>query len=424
MTNYSRTTLRELKKRYLNILKKCLLANLGLILLSTPSIAETEIIFDEVYENMTKTNTDTRGGAVELWGYRDDKIESAETTLFDSNTAIATSNFARGGALWIGPNSSASFSDIVHFKNNTAQGNQTAGGGAIWLDHQALLSVNAPADTTTSGGLLFYNNKATSTVESNGGAIINYGGVVSISVDTIFDSNVAEAMNGNAYGGALFNISSFTFEKGGHATFINNEAIGKNVYGGAIHNGGVNAVLIFNDEALFKNNKATAVGSYSYGGAINNRGGSVVFEDMDNNTEMPAVPNITYSMTFKGDTTFTGNKAESETSISYGGAIYNGGYMLLAGENTFGGYLQDTEDADEDGDKTEYILDSEGNKISLGNQATLGGAIFNTCGKKEGDVIAYGMTFGKSTFMGNTALSHGGLCTLCSRWTVRTDAMT
>ena len=28
MTNYSRTTLRELKKRYLNILKKCLLANL------------------------------------------------------------------------------------------------------------------------------------------------------------------------------------------------------------------------------------------------------------------------------------------------------------------------------------------------------------------------------------------------------------
>ncbi|MBQ3034939.1 MAG: hypothetical protein IJD25_02675, partial [Alphaproteobacteria bacterium] len=54
MTNYSRTTLRELKKRYLNILKKCLLANLGIILLSTPSMAEpTTYTAEEIYERLT-----------------------------------------------------------------------------------------------------------------------------------------------------------------------------------------------------------------------------------------------------------------------------------------------------------------------------------------------------------------------------------
>ncbi len=40
MTNYSRTTLRELKKRYLNILKKCLLANLMAFSFCLPVMAE------------------------------------------------------------------------------------------------------------------------------------------------------------------------------------------------------------------------------------------------------------------------------------------------------------------------------------------------------------------------------------------------
>ena len=42
MKNISRTTLRELKKRYLNVLKKCFLANLmafGMVTLATPATA-------------------------------------------------------------------------------------------------------------------------------------------------------------------------------------------------------------------------------------------------------------------------------------------------------------------------------------------------------------------------------------------------
>ena len=49
MTHFSKTTLRELKKRYLNVLKKCFLANLmafGMVTLSTPAMAE--IITDHV----------------------------------------------------------------------------------------------------------------------------------------------------------------------------------------------------------------------------------------------------------------------------------------------------------------------------------------------------------------------------------------
>ena len=48
MTTFSRTALRELKKRYLNVLKKCLLANLGLIFLSMPAMAESPYIKKEV----------------------------------------------------------------------------------------------------------------------------------------------------------------------------------------------------------------------------------------------------------------------------------------------------------------------------------------------------------------------------------------
>ncbi len=46
MKHLSKTTLRELKKRYLNILKKCFLANLVLIFLSEPSLAGMKDVWD------------------------------------------------------------------------------------------------------------------------------------------------------------------------------------------------------------------------------------------------------------------------------------------------------------------------------------------------------------------------------------------
>ena len=178
-------------------------------------------------------------------------------------------------------------------------------------------------------------------------------------------------------GGAIWNSGYMNFTD--EALFEGNEVESENseVRGGGIYNDGI---ITFGRFATFDGNIALSLGNKnSYGGAIYNSGGSVVFEDTDSNEETPAVPNITYGMTFKGDTLFTGNKAESETWNTQGGAVYNSVYMLLPGENTFGGYQ-----TDENG---EYVLDSEGNKISLGNEAKLGGAIYNGGGKKEGDVI-------------------------------------
>ena len=47
MFHSSRTTLRELKKRYLNILKKCFLINMGLLLCTTTAFAESAYIMKE-----------------------------------------------------------------------------------------------------------------------------------------------------------------------------------------------------------------------------------------------------------------------------------------------------------------------------------------------------------------------------------------
>ncbi|MBR6730938.1 MAG: hypothetical protein IKL90_06340, partial [Alphaproteobacteria bacterium] len=313
MTNYSRTTLRELKKRYLNVLKKCLLANLLAFSFVLPSMAEI--------------------------ASEDRLVNSGEKTYiqgvtFEDLEYVASAGGSYGGAIY--NNGTITFGELATFEGNTSSASSDAIGGAIYNGTNAVLTFNGEA--------LFKNNTATRVEKADG-----------------------TLSSGNSHGGAIYNyLGSITF--GGLATF--------------------------------EGNTSSVTDGYSYGGAIRSNAGSVVFKDTDNNTETPALPNITYGMTFKGDTLFTGNKAESETKDTQGGAIWNQGYMLLSGKNTFGGY-----EVDKNG---EYVLDSEGKKISLGNQAKRGGAIYNTGGKKEGDVIAYGMTLGKSTFMGNTALTRGG----------------
>ena len=68
MSHYSKTTLRELKKRYLNILKKCLLLNLMAFMVSMPAVSGTA--------------TDTNALIAEL--------EKNERTLVTSGTHVLT----------------------------------------------------------------------------------------------------------------------------------------------------------------------------------------------------------------------------------------------------------------------------------------------------------------------------------------------
>ena len=457
MQNLSRTALKELKKRYLNVLKKCLLANLGIILLSAPVMAEVvvnpinglELLVDSTKsimytaENSVVISSDeivamylgeaktdefgeivyepiTQGGKLSFYS----KVDfSGGKLVFFNNKSINT-----GGAIWVFGNGDVTFDNDVDFISNYSD----RGG--------ALASFSSSSKIDFRGNVLFKNNKAIS------GAAINNAGILKLKRSSFF-SNYSTSANYYGNGGAIANMinASISFEdhtifgsfgylvdtddidndgdvleyvldENGDPVSLGNGVIAKydpniETRGGLMRGGSIyNEGSIQFKSAEFLNNRVenTRSAGSSHGGAIYNAGGSVTFEDTDNNAETPVVPNITYGMTFKGNTLFTGNKAESDSGTARGGAIWNSGYMLLAGENTFGGYLQDTEDADGDGDKTEYVLDSEGNKISLGNEAKEGGAIYNTGGKKEGDVIAYGMTLGKSTFMSNTALSSGG----------------
>ena len=309
MTNYSRTTLRELKKRYLNILKKCLLANLMAFSFVLPSMAETEI---DVY---TKEITQEQ--------YRD------------------------GGNFKISSNTSKTYENITHFLDNKV----TSTNGFVY------------------GGNLYSN------------------GAVTFRDEALFDGTIITGES--AQGSAIYNNSGeLIFE--GSAIFKNNKSIATTKDAiGAIQNWS-NATIIFKKSALFENNSASGVDK-GQGGAIYNVGGSVVFEDTDNNTETPAVPNITYGMTFKGDTTFTGNKAESVNGSAQGGAINNTGYMNFTDEALF-----------------------EGNEVESENSEVRGGGIYNS------GTITFG---GLATFDGNKSSATGGSSHGGAIWNYGTNAV-
>ena len=92
MTNYSRTTLRELKKRYLNILKKCLLANLMAFSFALPSMAEET--WNEI-ELTTQIKTQADVDALNL-GSGNTKINYSGTGdpiwIQNEDTLISTNN--------------------------------------------------------------------------------------------------------------------------------------------------------------------------------------------------------------------------------------------------------------------------------------------------------------------------------------------
>ena len=325
------------------------------------------------------------------------------TALFEDNIAWAGYS-AEGGAIKNRPNSgiaSINFKGKAEFYNNQSlnvNGSYNLGGAIannseMVFEKEAIfgkyvLDENGNKTYDSDGNPITLGNKAISEQSgSSAGAVYNVGkGVFDFKGITTFIGNISNGYT-SAEGGAVAhygNLMKFHDD----AEFLDNKAIGqtKPAEGGAIFTD-YSSSMIFNKKADFKNNSALGYTAAS-GGAIFNKTGSATIKQnvdeegnaiLDENGNPSLEPVYTYGMTFNGDTTFTGNKAESETGNSYGGAIRNNSYMLLAGENTF---------------------DS--------NQAKYGGAIYNQGGKKEDDVIAYGMTLGKSTFMGNTALSSGG----------------
>ena len=157
MTNYSRTTLRELKKRYLNILKKCLLANLvlfnffnyayGTTITSRFEHSEDEqIIYDEetIFAD-TRSGNGTYGGAVSNTGRG--SILFNKSVTFTNNKGVN-----RGGAIYQTTGNITFNGEVIFYDNNASWS-----GGAIYQEYNKIIFNNI---------VKFSNNTA-----SQGGAI-------------------------------------------------------------------------------------------------------------------------------------------------------------------------------------------------------------------------------------------------------------
>ena len=201
MTNYSRTTLRELKKRYLNVLKKCFLINIGVLLFSTSVMAIEVYIYNETGEskfvnasndeilsylkdpnyriyfpkpielsvsNETEVFTfkglPTQRGGI-LMSYLDITFNNQENQISTLIFQDTTNNSNSGGALSFGSAKNSIFNTNVVFQNNKTPNN---GGGAIFNMSDLYFNANALFGSLTDkslGNISF----------SSGGAIFNYG---------------------------------------------------------------------------------------------------------------------------------------------------------------------------------------------------------------------------------------------------------
>ncbi len=321
MQHLSRTALKELKKRYLNVLKKCFLANLmafSCVTLSSPVLAETSepaLTPSEELETVVKTTraTVSKDTTIDLTGknltysgiessddggvfYVDNGntlefINSSETTdpllLFENNSVP---DYYYGGVIF---NYARDFDTTIKFKGDVVfSGNTASCGGAIYnLDYD-----NSNATITFGGDATFSDNIAT----TYGGAIDN-SGFITFSGETSFVNNAVA----NGYsGGAIYNSGFITFS--GETSFVNN-AVADYGSGGAIYNSGS---ITFGSGTSFTNN--TVSGNYS-GGAI--------YNDASNAA----------SIMFDGKISFTDNTTNGDYS---GAAIYNVGIIDFAANSS------------------------------------------------------------------------------------------
>ena len=369
MTNYSRTTLRELKKRYLNILKKCLLANLMAFSFCLSAGAEESLI-----------NRLINNGGIET--SQDDIIYLLEDTIISNSGELEKTKLKIDHSLTFNGDYRLIFSDIKSkgvrggiiqqkkvnttfnvetiFENNITKNtldtgvNLTAGvidsqsGGVILFNKKTifrnnqLIAISLENSSSANAGVFapifhsainfydsvdFINNKAVSISKkgssgSAGGVFYQYNN----SRNMYFEGEtrfVGNSVNSTAYlgasanGGAIMNHDSKTFFNG-ITYFINNyansisETSNASSIGGAIHHV---TTASFNNDVFFWGNKVI---SNSENGKASSRGGAIFIE--------------AGVLNFNGNFEFISNKC-IENTIVRNNDIYNVGVINIAGNN-------------------------------------------------------------------------------------------
>ncbi len=214
---------------------------------------------------------------------------------------------------------------------------------------------------SNSGTLSIYSSSFTSNTANNpgtafgfGGAIVNSGTLIITGGTFTGNSAIGPASYG-ATGGAIDSVGDATIDS---STFTNNSATsnGGGTYGGAIGMTDFNTTgLVITNSQFFGNSAGGSNASYNYGGAIFDSSGDILTLAGDTfgksgagNTSSGAndsyggaiatysSPNYT-SITMSGTNTFAYNTVSSASTTSYsgGGAISDGGDLLISGTNTF-----------------------------------------------------------------------------------------
>ena len=306
MTNYSRTTLRELKKRYLNILKKCLLANLMAFSFVLPTRAE--IVTDS---------------------------ESLKTALEESERIIVEADTSENPQILVLTYNEDDEMNIDHiFPSVSFTSDATGRGSRLY---------NTGNITFNSATKLIFKDNILSTTASwtsiMGGSIFNSGNLIfNTSVDFI-KNNGHTAVHSGVLGGAIYNTEgSLIFN--GMTKFVKNRAVSTSVYapvnGGAIAQERSTDGIIFNDKVYFIQNEANSNSNNFYGGnggAIHSKYSKLQFEKdvfFKGNKAVSSMIrsvggalSISYNTTIiNGPVDFIGNKAISDTGVAKGGALY------------------------------------------------------------------------------------------------------
>ena len=378
----SKTAIKELRARYLLILKKCAYLNAIFavsMFTSISSLAETPI--DTAAELKSSLKKDTQSSVIRAY--------NASTSTV-SYTASDMSTYDMDGNLEDG---------ILTFATNTSEPDK---GGRIVGVYLTLGPARAKFKFSSDDVTLrFIGNKARS-----GGALHTNHGYFTFDSDVIFESNITKQ-----YGGAITNASSgakLTFASSGdaenlnQATFISNQVVNTSYEvsgGGAISNDKTftaNDILIFGDkEDATKGNKVVI--------QVNDDNASSTMTGMGG-----AFFNNTGTATFNGSTLFANNSVTIEKTTSgldsildtfsaNGGAFYNKATATFNGDTEF--YANQAED---DGGAlfNDSTITFAGITEFYGNQAEgNGGALYND------STITFN---GKTTFSNNTAYSFGG----------------
>lgn len=273
---------------------------------------------DSLTKNISNTifnqnRTNYSGGAVGI--FKNKAFTTLGKTDFTDVTFMQNSAAVNGGGIFVEAEN-ITVNGESNFEKNTA----TQNGGAIYITKESKLTVN---------NTIFSNNNA----GRNGGAIAGtWGDNSDITVTgSYFTENTSQS--GGAI--ALWNPAINATYEVNDTTFNGNNATRK---GGAIvflSETGVNDKTFQKTEAIFENDSFTNNTAGESGGALHLEYANVDITDSTFTANAAgnqggAIYNAAdSSITFTGDNTFTGNKAEGTNG--WGGAIYNAGTLTVDG---------------------------------------------------------------------------------------------